>query len=425
MNPPLSQQRILIAAAWIGTAFAAYSIGSFRSTPDPSIASAPSSGKTSPSAAFGAAPSAGGDALGGRPFEAGHNASGRTLSEIVNGQSLEDYLKRVLSLDDEIKRTSAFLELLETLNTPEDLQLALAAVAQSGRGSGRGMSSREYSMLLQKWTTLDPRGAAEYATKVESRDGRYLSMSKVLRTWTGMDATTALAWAQSNGIEPTDDPALRERRIAEGNYAVSMVVAQLSHTDIHRAVEVAGADGNTRASTRLADDLAGELFKQLGEEAARDAILAMPGSKLRDSMIGEHADRLAKTDSPGAARWAATLPSGGGRSRALAEAIAEWADDDAAAAGNFLNGLPPSSDSDAARERFARNVFDQDPVGALSWAASITDAGDRQQTSERLVRSWIRKDAGSAKNWVQQSTLPDEVKQRYLAPGAADVRGRN
>lgn len=424
MNLTPSQQRLLIATAWVGTAFAAYSVGSLHSTP------AAADGKTTLPAAGTAAAIGGGTGPermlggGGRPFEEAHDAGGRSLNEIVNGQPLEEYLQRVLALEDEIKRASAFLELLGALNTPEDIQMALDTIGKSGRGWGRGASSREYSMLLQKWTLVDPRGAAEYASKIPNRDGRAQAMNNVLRTWTRQDTSTALAWAQANGVPAGNTPEEKQRAAAEGNYAVAMVVNQLAATNLDLALSVAAADGDTRASTRLADDLANELYKQRGEQGAREGILAMPQSKLRDAMIGEHADQLAKIDSPGAAQWAATLPFGGGRSRALAEAIAEWAENDPGAAGTFLNTLPPSSDSDAARERFARNVFDKDPMGALSWAATITDPGDRQQTSERLVRSWIRRDAESARLWVQQSPFPEEIKQRMLAP-PSNHRGRN
>jgi hypothetical protein len=418
MNSSPAKQRLLLAAGWIGTAFIAYSIGSFHSPPSAPMAATAAS---ETNGASGFDPSVLGLASE-RPLDGAHGSSTRTLSEVLGTQPLNEYLKRILTLEDDIKRTSAFLEVLETLKTPEQIREALEAVAKSGRGWGRGVSSREFSMLLQKWTGLDPKGAAEYAVKANGRDERFVAMSNVLRTWTRQDPNSALAWAQANGVHASNDPNTQQRAEGDGNYAVAMVVSQLARTDVDLALRVASADGDSRSATRLADTLANELYRQHGEEAARTAIMAMPESKLRDAMIGEHADRLADTDSPGAAQWASTLPNGPGRSRALAEAIDEWANDDPSAAGNFLNNLPPSADSDAARERFARNVLDKDPVGALSWANTITDTRERQETTERLVRSWVRRDAETAKNWVMQGPFSDETKQRLLTP---DTRGRN
>lgn len=249
-----------------------------------------------------------------------------------------------------------------------------------------------------------------------------MAMSNVLRTWTRLDPHAALAWAEANGhAAATDSGAQRDE--SEGNLAVAMVASRLAQTDLDLALRAAGTDANSRTMARLGDNLAEELYKQRGEAAARETILAMPESKLRDSMMAEHADRLAKTDGPAAAKWATTLPAGPGRSRALAEAVAGWAEQDPTSAGNFLNSMPPSTDSDAARERFAREVLSKDPLGAISWAGTITDPGERQNTTESLVRSWVRRDAASAKTWVMQSTFSAETKQRLLSPDSG--RGRN
>jgi hypothetical protein len=419
MSP--STQRLLLAAAWVGTAFVAYSIGQFRTPP-----AALQSVSAAASASLPASHLAEADRAGGasdRPLDGGHGAAAATLESFTGGQSLEEYLKRILNLDDDIKRTTAFLEVLGTLETPEKIREALDAVARAGRGWGRGVTSREFAMLLQKWTNLDPKGAADYTAALKGRDERNLAMSKVLGIWTRQDSHAALAWAKANGSPAGNDPGEQRREDFDGNYAVAIVAAQLARTDVDRALALASEDGNSRSSVRLTDTLVAELFRQHGEEAARQAVLALPESKLRDAMLGEHADRMAKTDGRGAAQFAASLPSGLGRSRALSEAIAEWSDDDPVAAGNFLNSLPPSSDSDSARERYARNVFDKDPAGALSWAATITDERERLEITERFVRSWVKRDAENAKAWVLQSPYSAETKQRFLTPESS--RGRN
>ena len=422
MNTSPSSQRFLLIGAWIGTAVLAYSLGHLGAPSalpvQSDAAGATGSKSVAPSNGF----ATGENAAGERPLDGGHGLTGTSLDSIIGNQPLGDYLKRILTLDDDIKRTTAFMQILETLKTVEEIQAALDAVAKSGRGWGRGVASREFSMLLQKWTTIDPKGAAEYAVKATGREERYMATSAVLKTWMRSDLEGALAWARTNGVPPAGDPNTQQRGEGDGNYAVAMIAAQIARTDVSRALAIAGEDANSRTTTRLTDTLVEELFKQHGEPAARDAILAMPESKLRDSMIGEHADRLAKTDGIGAAQFAASLPPGNARSRALSEAISGWADDDPAAAGNFLNTLPPSADSDGARERFARQVLTKDPVGALSWAGTISNPQERQDTTEKLIQSWLKSDGETAKTWVLQSPLTEEAKQRLLAPAG---RGRN
>jgi hypothetical protein len=356
-----------------------------------------------------------------RSWEGRQGAASRTLEEIVGQQPLGDYLKRVLALEDDIKRTGAFMELLETIQTPEQIREALDAVAKSGRGWGRGVSSREYAMLLQKWTSMDPTAAAAYALNAGGREERYMAMSHVLRTWTRLDSHAALAWAQANGTTVSSDPG-RQRDEAEGNIAVAMVASQLARTDLDLALRAAASDPDSRTTARLGDNLAEELFKQRGEEAARQTILAMPESRLRDAMIGEHADRLAKTDGLAAAKFATSLPPGRAYSAALSEAIAGWAEQKPAEAGAFLNTVPLSKESDPARERYAREIVSKDPLGAISWAGTITDPRQRESATENVVRSWVRRDSAAATPWVMQSAFSAETKQRLLAP---DTRGRN
>lgn len=416
MNSAFSPQRLLLAAAWIGTALLAYSIGSLRSpSPAPPALEVAMEPSLSPAQAIAAAEHD--DAASERPWDGGHGAPTRTLAEIVGQQPLGDYLKRILTLDDDIKRTGAFMELLETIQTPEQIREALDAVMKSGQGWGRGASSREFAMLLQKWTTLDPRAAGDYAIKVNGNGERYMAMSHVLRNWTRQDAHAALAWAEANGKAP-----LKQTDDNDGNIAVAMVASQLARTNIDLALRAAAIDPDSRSATRLADNLAGELYKQRGEEVARHTILALPESKLRDSMLAEHADRLAKSDGAAAARFAVTLPPGRAYSLALAEAIGGWAENKPAEAAAFLNSVPPSRDSDAAREKFAREVVEKDPLGAISWAGTITDERQRQSTTENVVRSWVRRDSAAATPWVMQSNFSDETKKRLLAP---ETRGRN
>lgn len=407
----MNSSRLLLAAAWIGTAIVAYSIGSLRS-PSPTPPAPVASGDGSTASAQPIAAAYHDAAALERPFDGGHGASTRTLPEITGQQPLGDYLKRILSLEDDIKRTSAFMEVLETLTTPEQIREALDAVAKSGRGWGRGPASREYAMLLQKWTAMEPNAAADYAIKAGSREERYMAMSNVLRTWTRLDSHAALAWARANP----------QRDESDGNIALAMVASQLTRTNLDLALSAAASDPDSRNMSRLGDNLAEELFKQRGEESARNAILAMPEGRLRDAMIGEHADRIARTDGLAAARFATSLPPGRAYGLALSEAIGEWAEKHPVEAGAFLNTIPPSKDSDAARERFAREISGKDPLAAIPWAETITDPRQRQQATENIIRSWVRRDSPAATSWVMQSAFSEETKQRLLAP---DQRGRN
>jgi ferric-dicitrate binding protein FerR (iron transport regulator) len=63
---------------------------------------------------------------------------------------------------------------------------------------------------------------------------------------------------------------------------------------------------------------------------------------------------------------------------------------------------------------FVGSVTYSDPATAVAWAASISDPQQRNNRMENSARTWLQQDEAAARAWVQQSTLPDNVKQRLL-----------
>jgi hypothetical protein len=132
-------------------------------------------------------------------------------------------------------------------------------------------------------------------------------------------------------------------------------------------------------------------------------------------LTSQLAGRLADKDGPGTAQWVmGSLPAGEVRSRALAEVVNKWAEDDAVAAGNFLSRLPASPENDPARERYAYDVLRRDPEGALAWAGTISGDDQRTRAVENLVRAWMRRDRAAAERWVGSAQLSEQVKNQLL-----------
>jgi hypothetical protein len=205
------------------------------------------------------------------------------------------------------------------------------------------------------------------------------------------------------------------------------VISQLAHSDLERALSVAGTETFDRRSRTL-DTLANELVSQRGLEGARSVLDGMAAGSLRDGLTTQLAGKLAEKEPKAATEWAFALPEGEAKSRALAETVGEWAKKDPVAAGTFMAKLPLTPENDRSRENYATAVAQKDPQGALAWATSITDASRQQRTVEGVVRAWIKQDATAAKAWVAQSSLPDDVKSRIQSPsrgpGGFGGRGR-
>lgn len=401
---PLNSRSLLIAGAWLASIAVTYSLGRLGGdAPETSAISAAASAQPADiSSSDRARPSA--SAL----FSAEDRRGGaaETIEQVTGGEPLEDWLKRLLKQDDEIVRTTAFLRLLSALETPEDLRKALEIVSASGgRGGWRGAGMREMTMLLQKWTQIDTKGAADYAKELNNNE-RWFTTSVVLGTWARINPDEALAYAEVNGQGPNPE---------DGNWGVATVVSQLAKSDVDRALQVASTQDLSRARGRMMDVVISELVAQRGEDAARNTVMSLPPSTFRDNLTAQLAGRLADKDGPGTAQWVMnSVPAGEARSRALAETVNRWADKDPVAAGNFLSQLPVTTETDPARERYAFEVLRQDPEGALAWANTISAEEQRTKAVENLVRAWMRRDRAAAERWVASSSLPVQVRNQLL-----------
>ena len=413
--PPYSRQ-VFTIAAWLAMAVIAYCIGRMTAPTEKAVVAGPTTGNSAASAA--AQPSVDtqvASTMSPEELQRISESGPTTLEKLTGGRPMGDWLKNLLAQEDEIIRTTGFLKLLENLKTPEDIMAALEVVkgrdgGDGGRRGGGRFGNREFSMLMQKFTQMDPKAAIAYAEKAEGNE-RLAATATVLRTWARTSADEALAWAQTNGKTENEQ---------DGNWAVAMVVSQLAKNNIDRALLVANEQPATRARGRMIDTLVSELVDQRGKEAAREAIMNMPDGTLKDSLTAQIAGRLAKGDGASTAQWVMNLPAGDARNRALVETVGEWSEEDPVGAGNFLTKLPASPETDAVRERYAYEVNRQDPEGSIAWASTISQDQQRYRAIENLVRNWMRRDTNQAQQWLAQSELPPEIKARFAPrPGEA------
>lgn len=424
MKIPENVRPFLIPAAWLATAALTFALGRISSFVD-----APPEGqsaKIAPASATGIA--AGGSAdyanveAPARVFGSGSRAA-TTVEELTGGKPVDEWLKRLLTQDDETVRMTGFLMLLEKLNTPEEIEAALTVVHASGRGDWGGRTSREAAMLLQKWTKLDAKSAMAYVQKLDEPRAKFGGMNTVLQTWARSSPQEAVAWAKENGAKATPDfggGGGGDRPM--GNWAIASVLGQLAKTDLGQAIEIAQTEPVSIARGRIIETLVGQLVTQRGETAAREAALAIADESMRSSMIRQLAGRTAEKDPSGAAAWVATLPAGPAKSSALTETVRQWARKDTEAAAAYVKTLPAGTESDEPRATLARSVVEKDPAGAIAWSNSITDPEARTKSLGDVVGSWMRRDSDAAKQWVSQ--LPEETRTQIMAAAAQRGEGR-
>ncbi|MCE9612106.1 MAG: hypothetical protein K8R23_18055 [Chthoniobacter sp.] len=417
MKLPENIRPFLIPAAWLATAAVTFGLGRLSSFVDsPPEKSAPVTTPGSPRGAVAGLDSAPGDA-GWRTLP-GAGGSPATLEELTGGKPMGDWLKHLLSQDDEVARMTGFMLLLDKLNTPEEIEAALAVVHASGGGRGDWgfRSIREASMLLQKWTKLDAKSAMAYAQKLEDRGAKFMGMNTVLQTWTRSNPQEAVAWAQANGTSQPNADGTTDR--TAGNWQMTAVLDQLAKTDLGQALELAQKEPVSMARGRTIQTLVSQLVSQRGETAAREAALAITDDSMRAAMIRQLAGRAAETDPAGAMEWVSSLPAGASKTSALAETVGQWARKDATAAATYMATLPAGIETDEPRARFARSIVRTDPTSAIAWSNTITDPKARTESLGDVVGSWMRSDADAAKKWVATSQLPEETKKEILTVAA-------
>jgi hypothetical protein len=433
MKIPDNIRPFVIPAAWLATAALTFGLGRLTSYVDAgpeshTAGSRQGGGGGKGDSGFGFSM----DGLQGEGGLIGASGPGHTVAELTSGKPMGDWLKQLMRQDDEIVRMTGLLMLLERVNTPEEFKEALAAtMGNGGRGGQGGGMSREYSMLLQKWTKMDPKAAMAFVEGQQGNGGaRFGGMATVLQTWAKSNPQEAIAWAKASaaaaaataGAEGENGGGGGFGRM-DGNWAMTTVIGQLARTDIGQALQLAqGETGNRRG--QLTNTLVSQLVSQRGEDGARDAVMGISDETLRNSMIRQLAGRIANDDPQKALSWVNTLPAGTAKSGALADAISEWAQQDAAAAATYMTTLPTGPETDAPRARFALSVVRTDPAGAVAWANSITNPETRTNSLTQVVGAWMRTDAQAAQQWVQSSSLPQETKAAILAPQQNQGRGQ-
>jgi hypothetical protein len=193
MKLPDEIRRWLVPLVWLATAAVTFCLGRFMGY----IETPATHSATVATAAPGSAPISAADASATVLTETTENHDS-PLQRLTGGQSLDEWLKRLLGQEDEIARMQGFLRLLESLGTGEEIEEVLNVLLANPNGWSR---SKEFSMLLQKWAQFDPVKAMAFVEKIKDNGTKFGGYRAVLSTWTRRDAQAAISWAQETGCQ--------------------------------------------------------------------------------------------------------------------------------------------------------------------------------------------------------------------------------
>lgn len=110
-----------------------------------------------------------------------------------------------------------------------------------------------------------------------------------------------------------------------------------------------------------------------------------------------------------------SMVEGVGREKALPIVIQRWAEQDAAAASEWLLRQNKSRSRDLAIQSFAAVIQKEDPSVALQWAETIEDDKIRVAAAYMPAILWIQQDEEGARAWIQKSRFTDGFKQDFKA----------
>jgi hypothetical protein len=231
--------------------------------------------------------------------------------------------------------------------------------------------------IVSSWASSDPVGAAQYYTEHPEEfgggggwggRGGTNSAGQIAGEWAKQDPDAALEWAQ--GLEGRD-----------GSSAVRSVFQELANTDPAKAAE-------------MASSLEGD---QLSE--AYSAIARKWGSSDWDS----------------AEQWISSLPADQ-RDGALAEAIRGLSDNDPILASQQIANLTDAEEISDAVRSVARNWAQQDPAAAAEWLVG-QESEDLGRPMSEVMSSWVSKDSAGALSFLDAQPageLRDTAAQAFL-----------
>ena len=149
--------------------------------------------------------------------------------------------------------------------------------------------------------------------------------------------------------------------------------------------------------------MASQLERFLSAEFGKASNVALPiVKKLIDKNPSEAAPLLAYVD------------ENEEKHRSLSAVSHNWAEQDAAAASEWLGTLESGAGKDRAIEGFVRSVSETNPEDGYLWATSMGDGARKVDSMVLALEHWMKVDSGKAKAAVENSGLSEEMRRRIL-----------
>jgi hypothetical protein len=228
--------------------------------------------------------------------------------------------------------------------------------------------------------------------------------------WVKSDATAALEWCRSEGVDiaqyyrlntrgTSDGSILSQAMLANSKAVLEWVEASSPGADRDRLLEIYLRLGLQKHESHLTGESGSELlmrlYNQLPPEAQERSAYEI-GKAGEDGLDGINA--ITSTFEPGPARIAAI--SGFVEKLSFAET---------AGLDVLIASLNPGPEADAALSGMVAGLQQKFPAIAAEKAMEIRDSDLKRRALDRVMSSWLRGDPSASRHWLDQASgIPEE-----------------
>ncbi len=314
-----------------------------------------------------------------------------------------------------------------------------------------GIVWEEVRLIMVAWARFDPRGAWEWAN-AQTPSWRPTLTDQAIYAWAYQDGPAA-----RSVVEGIEDP---ERRV---RLRSSMIDGWMRSSDKAGVSDYIANFDDARRRGRLIFLLAGEVMMQMGREGAMRWVEAIPDdapNHFKEGMFLHTLKMIATEDPQLAVDWYlehCKSPYSEGGLEAIARRWAQhqkdpselftwllaldvdgisqedvdgaisagfraWMQTKNEAAQAWLATALPNPKLDLAAVEAVRYLLALSPDVSVQWAMRIQDEETRNRNVVQAARRWREKDPDALQAWLEQSDLPEDVREKIRSGPKKQMR---
>ena len=272
--------------------------------------------------------------------------------------------------------------------------------------------------LAGAWAENDPQSAASFALQQPSGRARDSMLEAIAKKWASSDFAAAIGWAtnlpnaaaRAKVVETACEQCAKADPQRAAKYALSLPEGRAKNNLLAQIAEgwsdydLQGAESwvmslQNQDQLRACGAIVSNLVASDPTKAA-DFAMSISNGTTRTEMLLDLARQWSQQDYLGALAWLTNsdtdFPSKDG---AIYGALIQWVTNDASAATNGIQLLPPDRQQPF-EEAIAGQWAADDPSAALAWASSLAPSNGQQQVIAAALRSWANTSPVDAANYV-------------------------